>query len=361
MRTCSNFPYDGGMKTDELDYELPESAIATRPAEPRDQAWLMVYHRAENRVEHRRFCDLPAYLKAGDLMVVNDTRVIPAKLELKKITGGNIPGLFVAELERGRWRVMLRSRGKVKEGDTLLAGEVNIRTVRRLEDKGMWEVEVSDPASASEVLGRIGHVPLPPYIEKMRDPDAGDEETFDKVRYQTVYANKGASLAAPTAGLHFTEGLLAKIEAMGVKRAAVDLEVGLGTFLPIESDTLEAHPMHQEHFDVPPLTAEAIRKQRRERGRIVVVGTTAVRTLESAAGAILDGKGEMSGSTRLFVMPGYQFRLTDALITNFHLPRSTLIALVGAFVGLGKIKELYSLAVKQGYRFYSYGDAMLLL
>jgi S-adenosylmethionine:tRNA ribosyltransferase-isomerase len=359
------FLYDVAMKTDELDYQLPQSAIATRPAEPRDHSRLMVYHRAEDRIEHRHFYDLPEYLRAGDLMIVNDTRVIPAKLELKKATGGNIPGLFVRELEIGKWEVMLRSRGKVKVGDVLTPAdgrdEASLAIEKRAGEKGMWVVNLNPAKSAGEILARIGHVPLPPYIEKMRDPDSGDQESFDKVRYQTVYANKGASLAAPTAGLHFTPELLSKIESRGVNRAAVDLEVGLGTFLPIEADELEKHPMHHEVFSVPAMTAEAIRRQRASKNRIVVVGTTAVRTLESAAGAILDGVGKTSGSTNLFIKPGYQFRLTDALITNFHLPRSTLIALVGAFAGLGKIKDLYAVAVREGYRFYSYGDAMLLL
>jgi len=227
---------------------------------------------------------------------------------------------------------------------------------------------------AGVVLAEIGHVPLPPYIEKMRDPESGGEEEFDRVRYQTVYARAGKSVAAPTAGLHFTPELLGRIDGMGVKRVSVDLEVGLGTFLPVEAETLEEHRMHVEEFCVPAETVRAIRGQRgieprrhddtTEPGRIIVVGTTAVRTLEAAASRILDAAtpaAEIRGETDLKISPGYGFRLTDVLVTNFHLPRSTLMALVGAMVGVEKLKQLYAEAVREGYRFYSYGDAMLIL
>jgi S-adenosylmethionine:tRNA ribosyltransferase-isomerase len=216
-----------------------------------------------------------------------------------------------------------------------------------------------------EVLNAVGGVPLPPYIEKQRG--AGFDASGDREKYQTVYANEGRSLAAPTAGLHFTAELLRRIEGMGVKRAAVDLEVGLGTFLPVETETLEAHRMHVESYRVPAGTVVALREQRAKGGRIVVVGTTAVRTLEAAAERILDTNGpatEISGTTDLKIAPGYGFRLTDVLVTNFHLPRSTLMALVAARLeenGVARLKELYKLAIAEGYRFYSYGDAMLIL
>jgi S-adenosylmethionine:tRNA ribosyltransferase-isomerase len=324
----------------------------------------MVVHRGSGAVEHRRFFEIVEYLRAGDLLVVNDTRVIPAKLELRKETGAAIPGLFVAEERVGVWRVMLRTRGKLKVGAELAAGGYRLRAVERLTEKGMWRVEVSPAKSAGEVLGEIGHVPLPPYIEKMRNAESGEEEGFDRVRYQTVYARAGTSLAAPTAGLHFTEELLGRVEAMGVRRAAVELEVGLGTFLPVEAETMEEHRMHVEGFAVPSETVAALREQRERGGRIVVVGTTAVRTLETVSAAVLDSGDpptELRGETGLKIVPGFGFRLTDVLVTNFHLPRSTLMALVGAMVGVERLKELYGVAIGEGYRFYSYGDAMLIL
>jgi S-adenosylmethionine:tRNA ribosyltransferase-isomerase len=221
---------------------------------------------------------------------------------------------------------------------------------------------VSPAERAGVVLAAIGHVPLPPYIEKQREGAA--DEGRDVRSYQTVYAREGRSLAAPTAGLHFTPELLARIEGMGVKRVGVDLEVGLGTFLPVETETLEEHRMHVETFAVPAATVAALREQRRNGGRIVVVGTTAVRTLEAAAARILDldhPPTEIAGATDLKISPGFGFRLTDVLVTNFHLPRSTLMALVGAMVGVERLKGLYALAVREGYRFYSYGDAMVIL
>jgi S-adenosylmethionine:tRNA ribosyltransferase-isomerase len=348
----------------ELDYELPPERIATAPAEPRDHSRLMVVHRGSHTVEHRRFYDIVEYLRPGDLLVVNDTRVIPAKLELHKETGAAIPGLFVAEERPGLWRVMLRTRGKLKAGAELVAGPYRFRAAERLTEKGMWRVELSPPHAASEVLDHIGHVPLPPYIEKMRDAENADDEAFDRIRYQTVYARTGKSLAAPTAGLHFTESLLARAEALGVKRAAVELEVGLGTFLPVEAETMDEHVMHVEEYVLPAHTLAALRAQRAAGRRIVVVGTTAVRTLETIANAVLDSQAppaDLRGETNLKIVPGFAFRLTDALVTNFHLPRSTLMSLVGALLGVERLKELYAIAIAEKYRFYSYGDAMLIL
>lgn len=360
------------MNTADLDYELPAGRIAVAPAEPRDSSRLMVVRCSGEEVEHRRFSDLPAYLRASDLLVVNETRVLPAKLELRKESGGFVPGLFVAELSRGVWQVMLRTRGKARAGTVLVGGPYRFLLEEPLPDKGMWRVSVTPAEAAGVVLGTIGHVPLPPYIEKQRA--GGAEEAADRVRYQTVYARERAergSLAAPTAGLHFTHGLLERIAAMGIRRTAVELDVGLGTFLPVEAATLEEHRMHQETYRVPAETAASVRRQRAEGGRLVVVGTTAVRTLEAAADAILTGaNGEIAGVTDLKIVPGYAFRLTDVLITNFHLPRSTLMALVAAMLetpgvragaGLRRLKELYAVAIAGGYRFYSYGDAMLIL
>ena len=361
------------MRIDELDYELPESLIATRPAEPRDHSRLLVYSRATGRIEHHRFFELPEFLRPTDLMIVNDTKVIPAKLELRKTTGASIPGLFVHEEQLGLWIVLLRSRGKLKPGDELLpstAAPYRFQLEARTGDKGMWRMRITPADHAPIVLAKIGHVPLPPYIEKARAQPLGDD--FDRERYQTIYARAGQSVAAPTAGLHFTPELLAKIDALGVHRAAVNLEVGLGTFLPVETPTLEEHRMHTEAYSIPAETVALLSAARsdsppRHQGtkqRIVVVGTTAVRTLEAAAATILNPAlppAEIRGTTDLRIQPGYTFQLTDTLITNFHLPRSTLMALVAALIGLDQLKSLYAQAVRERYHFYSYGDAMLIL
>jgi S-adenosylmethionine:tRNA ribosyltransferase-isomerase len=370
----------------ELDYHLPAELIARHPAQPRDQSRLLVYCRSTGSVAHRAFSDLPELLNPGDLLVANDTRVLPAKLSLKKDSGGVISGLFLEELAPGRWRVMLRTRGRAAEAMRLNAtttggSRVVLTLLERQSQKGQWIVTVDDPRPADDVLAEIGAVPLPPYIEKARakvqskpadDPaperpqgtaaHAGDAR--DREDYQTIYAKTAGALAAPTAGLHFTEELFARLTRRHIDQAWVTLHVGLGTFLPVESETLDQHPMHHESFYISQTTMERIRRQKAESGRMVLVGTTTVRTLEAAAGKILDpavAAADYSGSTDLLIQPGYTFKLTDALITNFHLPRSTLLALVGALVGLDRLKELYQQAIAQRYRFYSFGDAMLIL
>ena len=358
------------MHMSELDYALPAEAIALRPAAPRDASRLLVVQ--GGTVAHRHFRDIGDYLRAGDLLVVNDTRVLPAKLALRRTSGAAIAGLFLAELERGLWEVMLRTRGKAKEGQTLEAPGYAFELAQRL-GEGIWRVRVTPAEAAAAVLEAIGHVPLPPYIARQRKHTGAAEETpEDRQWYQTVFARAGQtgrSVAAPTAGLHFTPELLERLRRQGVHRAAVELEVGLGTFLPVETETLEEHPMHTERYCVPAAAIVALRAARREGRRIVVVGTTAVRTLEAAADRILDNStpppgGDIRGQTNLLIAPGYRFRLTDALVTNFHLPRSTLMALVAAFLGAGgveQLKSLYAQAIDEGYRFYSYGDAMLIV
>jgi S-adenosylmethionine:tRNA ribosyltransferase-isomerase len=388
------------MRMSDLDYHLPPTAIALRPADPRDHSRLMVVPRrrgggGDSAATHRHFYNLPEFLRPGDLLVTNNTRVLPAKLLLKKQTGAAIPGLFVEEKAPGLWEVMLRTRGKVREGDQLAAaGHPYAFALEKRLGEGLWQVRVDPADPAPKVLDTIGAMPIPPYIEKARkEHDAhlqpGTEEPWqeeDRAWYQTVFAAAVAqgspaapvnptppesrSVAAPTAGLHFTPELLAKVHDMGVEHVHVELNVGLGTFLPVETETLEEHVMHTEHYRVPAATVSALRTARAHGGRIVVVGTTAVRTLESAAGQILDSAtppADLAGTTALKIMPPYRFRLTDALITNFHLPKSTLMALVSAYLqpgdtedGVPRLKALYAEAVRHGYRFYSYGDAMLI-
>ncbi len=376
--------------TDELDYELPPELIARNPVHPRDRSRLLVYRRGADCIEDCFFSDLPALLSPKDLLVANDTRVLPAKLTLRKESGGKITGLFIDELSPGKWRVMLRTRGRAAPGLRLAAmaespdARIELTLLERESEKGQWIAEVSDTRPAHEVLARIGHVPLPPYIEKARDqsrqpperdskrilPHAGGEvesrdgTSHDAEDYQTIYARAAGALAAPTAGLHFTPEVFAALEQRRIARAFVTLHVGLGTFLPVEAKTLDRHPMHQESFMVPRVTVESIRRHKAAQGRMVLVGTTTVRTLETMASAILDVSRpaeDLSGATRLLIQPGYDFQLTDALITNFHLPRSTLLALVGALTGLTRLKEIYRHAIMRHYRFYSFGDAMLIL
>ncbi len=356
------------MLMSELDYHLPPESIATRPAEPRDQSRLMVIHRASRTIEHRRFSQIGQFLKTGTTLVINETRVIPAKLLLARKTGAAIDGLFLEELGRGLWKVMLRTRGKARERETLIAGPYQVLLETRL-GEGLWEVRLTPADDAATALHAIGQVPLPPYIEKQRKK-SGDpaQTTQDLLWYQTVFARTAhaRSIAAPTAGLHFTPALLQQLESTGIRRAPIQLDVGLGTFLPVETDTLEAHRMHIEQYHISVQTVELLRAARANKTPIVAVGTTSVRTLESAAPQILSQSlpQEISATTDLKIAPGHTFHLTDALITNFHLPRSTLMALVAAFLGdkgVPWLKDLYTTAIAQNYRFYSYGDAMLIL
>ena len=361
-----------GMRTDELDYPLPASLIARHPVYPRDRCRLLVYRRAADSVEHLRFDELPELLTAGDLMAANDARVLPAKLRLRKPSGGLLSGLFLEEKAPGCWQVMLKTRGRVAPGMVLSVVDshdqstgVELTLCRRLEEKGRWIADLNTAQAALALLEKIGGVPLPPYIEKARAVDrAVPFQEKDAVDYQTVYACSTGSLACPTAGLHFTPELLAELARHGVQQAFVTLHVGLGTFLPVRTLRLENHTISREFFSIGQSTVERIRRQRAAGRRMVVVGTTTVRALETAADEILDVSvppHDLASWTDLLIQPGFTFRLCDALITNFHLPRSTLLALVAALVGLERLKDLYRQAIRLNYRFYSYGDAMLIL
>jgi S-adenosylmethionine:tRNA ribosyltransferase-isomerase len=313
------------MRSSELDYDLPEELIAQHPAERRDASRLLVYERSTGVVRHRRFADLPEEL-AAELVVVNDTRVVPGRLRLRRESGGMAEVLLVEQLDdEGRWEALARPSRRLRPGERL--GPVEL--LRRL-GEGRWEVLLEHPP--------LGEPPLPPYIrEPLADPD----------RYQTVYAVEPGSAAAPTAGLHFTPELVARLD---VER--VTLHVGLDTFRPLAVDVLEEHELHGERYAVTPGAWSRIAAA----DRVLAVGTTTVRVLETIARG-----GELAGRTGLYVLPGFEFRRVDALLTNFHLPRSTLLALVMAFAGVAETRELYRLAVAERYRFYSFGDAMLVL
>ena len=341
------------MKVSDFDFQLPADLVAQEPVTPRDASRLLVLP-AEGPPEHRRFAELPELLRAGDLLVFNDTRVIPARLAGRKASGGKVEILLVEPLEGGRgrrWRAMGQASKPIRPGALLSFDGLEAR-VEAAEGEGFYEVVLDREGSAlEEALARAGRIPLPPYIR--REPTAADRE-----RYQTVFAREPGSAAAPTAGLHFTDALLARLGARGVERASITLHVGPGTFLPLRGERLDDHRMHGERYEVPREAADAFAACRARGGRVVAVGTTAVRTLESAAegGALRPGPGR----TELFIRPGHAFSAVDALVTNFHLPRSTLLVLACAFAGRERVLAAYREAVALRYRFFSYGDATLL-
>jgi len=345
------------MRVDDLDYFLPEPLIATKPTDRRDEARLLLSRAESQATEHRHVRDLPELLAPGDLLIFNDTKVLPARFFAERAeTGGRVEGLYLETRDDRHWHVLLRSGGRLRVGERLkLLDEHHLELAEQLGD-GSWLAIKHGPLDTERLLDRVGVMPLPPYIEKQRGE--GNFADFDRRRYQTVYARRSGAVAAPTAGLHFTDELLARLGQRGIETAYLTLHVGLGTFAPVRSDTLDDHPMHTERFEVPAGTIDALRRARHEGRRIIPVGTTSVRALESLPA---DVEGDYRGATDLLIQPGFAFRFTDGLITNFHLPRSTLIALVAAKVGLGRLMSLYHEAIEREYRFYSYGDAMLLL
>ncbi len=380
------------MRTEELDYDLPEHLIATRPVEPRDACRLLVVSRTDERVvEHALFSDLPSFLRPEDVMVFNTSGVLPARLVgARQDTGGAVEGLFLDERANAagaEWRVMLKSNGKLRAGQVIVLGTGDAKHEIELlqRDEECWIVRPigPGPAGAPEILARVGATPLPPYILRQRKHTGlSVDDAADRAWYQTVYAQIGGSVAAPTAGLHFTEALLGRLASMGVARADVRLDVGVGTFKPIESERVEDHPMHAEWARVPGTALSVIDAtkhsgcdqgrgdgaegeggkggERGARGRVIAVGTTSVRALESVPHG---SAGDWEGWTNLMIAPGYGLKRVDALVTNFHLPKSTLLLLIGAFFpgGVGRVKAIYTEAVRREYRFYSYGDAMLIL
>jgi S-adenosylmethionine:tRNA ribosyltransferase-isomerase len=342
------------MHADFLDYDLPSHLIAQHPCAERDQSRLMIVSRADQSLDHCVFHELPELLQPGDLLVLNDTRVLPARLLGRRArTGGKWEGLFLAAHADGTWEMLCQTRGRMSEGETILVepGPLTLELVGRRD--GHWLARPSEPGSAAELLGRHGQVPLPPYIRK------GRADASDRDRYQTVYARRAGSVAAPTAGLHFTPRVLERLQERGIQRAAVTLHVGLGTFLPIQTEEVTRHRMHREWGEVPAETAEAAAACKARGGRLVAVGTSSVRLLETVAAS--GPLRPWAGETGLFIYPPFPFGVVDALLTNFHLPRSTLLLLVAAFMGVDLTRRAYKTAVEQEYRFFSYGDAMLIV
>jgi S-adenosylmethionine:tRNA ribosyltransferase-isomerase len=343
------------MKLADYDYDLPESLIAQYPLPQRDQSRLMVLKRETHEILHSRFSDMGQFLPLHALLVVNNTKVIPARLLGRKIpTGAKIEVLLVRRKRKDVWEALVKpgkraSQGtRVAFGDGLLVGRILAKS-----DDGLYTVRFKYDGDFQEVLAQVGQTPLPPYIK--REPEA-----IDQAQYQCVYATQAGAVAAPTAGLHFTSELLDRLRRGGCDIVTVTLHVGLGTFQPVKAENIEDHKMHAESFEISQETADQINAARREGRKIVAVGTTSVRVLETVAaedGGVNPGNGE----TDIFIYPGYRFKVVDALVTNFHLPKSTLLMLVSAFAGREFILEAYREAISQKYRFYSYGDAMLIL
>ena len=347
------------MRTDELDFDLPHELIAQEPCADRAASRLMHYRRCDRTIAHRRFDELPQLLRPGDLLVLNDARVIPARFSLTKPTGGFVEGLFLREPSPARWEVMLKNLGPPRAGVTLRFSDdpaIGARVVEQREG-GDYVIElVGSREPALTILNRLGRMPLPPYIKRDKSHDARDHA--DRRRYQTVYARAGGSVAAPTAGLHFTDEVFRGLDARGVERCFVTLHVGPGTFKPVTADRLDDHVMHAEAYSVSADAADALNRAKRDDRRIIAVGTTAARVLESQpADRPFESK---TAETRVFIFPPYEWKHVGALVTNFHLPRSTLIALVAAMVGLDEQRRLYNTAIDQLYRFFSYGDAMFI-
>jgi S-adenosylmethionine:tRNA ribosyltransferase-isomerase len=342
------------MQLNDFDYELPPELIAQRPLETRSSSRLLLLSRARQTITHHQFVELPAMLREGDLLVRNETKVLPARLLGSKQSGGQVEVLLLRQhdTENNIWRCMTRSSRALKPGTLIdFPAEMTGEVVEAV-DGGQRMVRFSSPASFLETLEQVGHVPLPPYIRR-------DDQPFDKDRYQTVYASNPGAVAAPTAGLHFSEETFADLTARDIEVCGVTLHVGPGTFLPVRSENLQAHRMHAEAYDIPFQAAERINNARAEGRRIIALGTTVTRTLEHAVdanGLLQAGQGE----TDLFIKPGHSFRMVDALVTNFHLPKSTLLVLVSAFAGREFILRAYRTAVAQSYRFFSYGDCMLI-
>jgi len=349
------------MKTDELDYELPAELIAQQPVRIRSRSRLLVLNRSTGKLTDSRFDRIGDYLSAGDCLVLNDTKVLPARFFGRRSSGGRLEGLFLAETAGAVWEVMLKGGGKLKTGEKIYlrdrkGGDYCQAEVVERGKQGRCRLRLATDEGARAVLEAIGFPPLPPYIKRGAD---ADEAARDRLRYQTVYARRAGAVAAPTAGLHFTRPLIAGLRKAGICFAYVTLHVGPGTFKPITAERLEEHEMERERFEIPAKTAGIINSAKEKGGRIIAVGTTVVRVLETVAAE--RRARPVSGETALFIRPGHGFGLVDAMVTNFHLPKSSLLALVGAFAGLDVVLGAYRHAAEQRYRFYSYGDAMLIL
>ena len=338
------------MNKEQYYYNLPKERIAQKPLEPRDSSKLLCYSKDEDKIYHKIFRDIVDFLDKGDVLVLNTTRVIPARLYGKKITGAKVEILLLKRLSINTWECMVKPAKRLKEGvEVIISDKLKAVICKELSD-GLREVKFIYSGIFEEIIEEIGNIPLPPYIT---------EKLENKERYQTIYSKQKGSSAAPTAGLHFTKELLQKIREKGVEILEITLHVGLGTFKPVQEEQIENHKLHSEYYEISEYVANRINLAKKEKRRVICVGTTSVRTLESAA----DSNGilkEKKGNTDIFIFPPYNFKIVDCLITNFHLPESTLIMLVSAFIGREKTLNLYQLAIQNNYRFFSFGDAMFI-
>lgn len=369
------------MKTEKLQFDLPAELIAQQPLPVRSESRLLVLNRANGELTDSKFKRLGDFLLPGDCLVLNDTRVLPARFFARRASGAKLEGLFLAETEPGIWEVMLKGARRIRTGEKfylLSKAKADFCIAQLLAKKsdGSCQLKVQAQPDCETILNRVGFPPLPPYIKRDDDPSVAAQ---DRLRYQTVYARRDGAVAAPTAGLHFTDELLEQLKERGIRFAFLTLHVGAGTFKPITTENLQDHQVHQEPFGIDEENARAINETKSKGGRIIAVGTTSTRALETVAlptsfetgppgkyrrNRVSDWRippGGKSGTTKLFIKPGYKFRITQAMITNFHLPRSTLLALVAAFAGLENILAAYRYAIAKRYRFYSYGDAMLII
>ncbi|MBO8166101.1 MAG: tRNA preQ1(34) S-adenosylmethionine ribosyltransferase-isomerase QueA [Kosmotoga sp.] len=338
------------MRTADFDFELPEKLIAQEPVLPRDQCRLLVVRRDSNQFEHRKFYEIKEFLSESDLLVLNDSRVIPARLYGRKSTGAKVEVLLIERIQNGTWKAIVKPGSKIKKGSTLVFDELSCKVVEHLPDSTRV-LEFNEPG-AEETIKKIGKMPIPPYIKKYpKNPEL----------YQTVYAKAEGSVAAPTAGLHFTKELLSELQASGVNITYITLHVGLGTFRPVKVDKIENHKMHSEFYTISEKSVKKISETRQKGGKVIAVGTTVVRTLEAVAAENAGNLIAKSGYTDIFIYPPFKFNVVDGIITNFHLPRSTLLMLVSAFAGREKILNAYREAVKERYRFFSFGDACMIL
>ncbi len=349
------------MRTEKLNYHLPTDLIAQEPLPVRSESRLLVLDRQTGRLIDSKFNQIGRFMRPSDCLVLNDTKVLPARFFARRATGGKLEGLFLSQSEPGVWEVMLKGASRIKPHEKLFIKDktkTDFCSVELLEkaQAGRCRLQFNVETDAQVVLDKIGFPPLPPYIK--RDDDLAVAEA-DRLRYQTVYAQKSGAVAAPTAGLHFTTELIEQLKQQGILFAHVTLHVGTGTFKPISVDSIKEHKIHEEWFSIDEDNAKLINRTKNKVGRIIAVGTTTTRVLETVA--IGSKVKAFTGATELFIKPGYKFKITDAMITNFHLPKSTLLAMVAAFAGLDRILAAYRHAIEHHYRFYSYGDAMLIL
>lgn len=345
-------------KISHYDYIIPKHLIAQHPTAKRDESRLLVLHRKSAKIEHRKFYDIIEYLNCGDVLVLNDTKVVPARIIGFRTTGGRVEGLIIKEINYNTWEILLQSNHRLKENESLYFGNNTVKGKLICQNgTGSWTIKFEDREKFIEMLENSGRMPLPPYIK--RNPEDKSSGIHDEERYQTVYAKKMGAIAAPTAGLHFTKSILQELTNKGIKIVYITLHVGLGTFKTIKVEDFRQHTIHKEFYNIPEAAIDTINKAKSLGKRIIATGTTACRVLETLARNHTTTKN--SGWTDLFIYPPYKFKLTDSLITNFHLQRSTLILLVSAFAGGENIASSYEEAISLGYRFYSYGDCMLIL